>query len=149
MLTMCARYQATPTKKYLEAIKRVFWYLRGTINMGLWYPKDTAMALTAYADVDHAVNRGLYVITPKLPDVKGKGKGIVTDEQAVQSLLDLQKPKKQSIKDLYIFRRQSQVTQDASIRPAQPQDDTSSNVVHDTSSLVDSTNDAKTVADME
>ncbi|GJT62522.1 retrovirus-related pol polyprotein from transposon TNT 1-94 [Tanacetum coccineum] len=27
---------------------------RRTINMGLWYPKDTAMALTAYADVDHA-----------------------------------------------------------------------------------------------
>ncbi|GJX66011.1 integrase, catalytic region, zinc finger, CCHC-type containing protein, partial [Tanacetum coccineum] len=27
---------------------------RGTINWGLWYPKDTAMALMAYADVDHA-----------------------------------------------------------------------------------------------
>ncbi|GJQ94036.1 retrovirus-related pol polyprotein from transposon TNT 1-94 [Tanacetum coccineum] len=27
---------------------------RGTINWGLWYPKDTAMALTAYADTDHA-----------------------------------------------------------------------------------------------
>ncbi|GKF33752.1 retrovirus-related pol polyprotein from transposon TNT 1-94 [Tanacetum coccineum] len=51
---MCARYQAKPTKKHLEAIKRVFWYLRGTINMGLWYPKDTAMALTTYADADHA-----------------------------------------------------------------------------------------------
>ncbi|GJU89534.1 retrovirus-related pol polyprotein from transposon TNT 1-94 [Tanacetum coccineum] len=51
---MCARYQASPTKKHLEALKRVFQYLRGTINWGLWYPKDTAMALTAYADVDHA-----------------------------------------------------------------------------------------------
>ncbi|GJX14593.1 retrovirus-related pol polyprotein from transposon TNT 1-94 [Tanacetum coccineum] len=51
---MCARYQASPTKKHLEALKRVFWYLRGTINWGLWYPKDTAMALTAYADADHA-----------------------------------------------------------------------------------------------
>ncbi|GJZ09551.1 hypothetical protein Tco_0543834 [Tanacetum coccineum] len=50
---MCARYQASPTKKHLEAIKRVFWYLRGTINWGLWYLKDTAMALTAYADADH------------------------------------------------------------------------------------------------
>ncbi|GKF49641.1 hypothetical protein Tco_0142892 [Tanacetum coccineum] len=47
---MCARYQASPTKKHLEALKRVFRYLRGTINWGLWYPKDTAMALTAYAD---------------------------------------------------------------------------------------------------
>ncbi|GJZ61065.1 retrovirus-related pol polyprotein from transposon TNT 1-94 [Tanacetum coccineum] len=51
---MCARYQASPTKKHLEALKRVFWYLRGTINWGLWYPKDTAMALTAYVDADHA-----------------------------------------------------------------------------------------------
>nr|GEY86680.1 retrovirus-related Pol polyprotein from transposon TNT 1-94 [Tanacetum cinerariifolium] len=27
---------------------------RGTINWGLWYSKDTTMALTAYADADHA-----------------------------------------------------------------------------------------------
>ncbi|GJZ93797.1 retrovirus-related pol polyprotein from transposon TNT 1-94 [Tanacetum coccineum] len=51
---MCARCQASPTKKHLEALKRVFRYLRGTINWGLWYLKDTAMALTAYADADHA-----------------------------------------------------------------------------------------------
>nr|GEV00241.1 uncharacterized mitochondrial protein AtMg00810-like [Tanacetum cinerariifolium] len=51
---MCARYQARPTKYHFEALKRVFQYLRGTINWGLWYLKDTAMALTAYADADHA-----------------------------------------------------------------------------------------------
>nr|GEW13439.1 hypothetical protein [Tanacetum cinerariifolium] len=45
---------ASPTKKHLEALKRVFRYLRGTINWGLWYLKDTAMALTAYANADHA-----------------------------------------------------------------------------------------------
>ncbi|GKE69428.1 retrovirus-related pol polyprotein from transposon TNT 1-94, partial [Tanacetum coccineum] len=45
---------ASPTKKHLEALKRVFQYLIGTINWGLWYLKDTAMALTAYADADHA-----------------------------------------------------------------------------------------------
>ncbi|GJU48581.1 retrovirus-related pol polyprotein from transposon TNT 1-94 [Tanacetum coccineum] len=54
VVCMCARYQSKPTKRHLEAVKRVFWYLQGTINMGLWYPKDTAMALTAYADADHA-----------------------------------------------------------------------------------------------
>ncbi|GJU95096.1 integrase, catalytic region, zinc finger, CCHC-type containing protein [Tanacetum coccineum] len=48
------RYHAKPTKKHLKAIKRIFRYLRGTIHMGLWYPKDNAMALTAYADADHA-----------------------------------------------------------------------------------------------
>ncbi|GJR64920.1 retrovirus-related pol polyprotein from transposon TNT 1-94 [Tanacetum coccineum] len=50
---MCARYEASPTKKHLEALKRVFRYLRGIVNWGLWYPKDTAMALMAYADADH------------------------------------------------------------------------------------------------
>nr|GFB06772.1 copia protein [Tanacetum cinerariifolium] len=48
------RSMAKPTKKHQEALKRVFRYLQGTINWGLWYPKDTAMALTAYADADHA-----------------------------------------------------------------------------------------------
>nr|GEY53727.1 hypothetical protein [Tanacetum cinerariifolium] len=51
---MCARYQASPTKKHLEALKWDFRYFRGTINWGLWYSKDTAMALTAYADADRA-----------------------------------------------------------------------------------------------
>nr|GEU58492.1 hypothetical protein [Tanacetum cinerariifolium] len=39
---------------YLTAIKRIFRYLRGTINRGLWYPKDSSVALTAFADADHA-----------------------------------------------------------------------------------------------
>nr|GEV89316.1 hypothetical protein [Tanacetum cinerariifolium] len=54
VVCMCARYQDKPTKKHLEALKRVFWYVKGTINWGLWYPKDITMALTAYADADHA-----------------------------------------------------------------------------------------------
>nr|GEU61922.1 integrase, catalytic region, zinc finger, CCHC-type, peptidase aspartic, catalytic [Tanacetum cinerariifolium] len=49
-----AWYQTSPTKKHLEALKRVCRYLRGTINWGLWYSKDTAMTPTAYADADHA-----------------------------------------------------------------------------------------------
>ncbi|GJY85161.1 retrovirus-related pol polyprotein from transposon TNT 1-94 [Tanacetum coccineum] len=51
---LCARYQAKPTEKNLQAVKQIFRYLNGTINMGLCYSKDTDMSLTAYADVDHA-----------------------------------------------------------------------------------------------
>ncbi|GJV31445.1 retrovirus-related pol polyprotein from transposon TNT 1-94 [Tanacetum coccineum] len=51
---MCAWYQAKPTKKHLHVIKRIFKYLRGTVNRGLWYLKDSSIALTAYADDDHA-----------------------------------------------------------------------------------------------
>ncbi|GKG15634.1 hypothetical protein Tco_0357957, partial [Tanacetum coccineum] len=37
----CARYQAKLTEKHLTAVKRIFRYLKDSINMGLWYPKDT------------------------------------------------------------------------------------------------------------
>ncbi|GJY91239.1 hypothetical protein Tco_0506435 [Tanacetum coccineum] len=54
VVCMCARYQSKPTEKHLHAIKRIFKYLRGTVNRGIWYPKDSFIALTAYADADHA-----------------------------------------------------------------------------------------------
>ncbi|GKB63331.1 hypothetical protein Tco_0919517 [Tanacetum coccineum] len=50
----CARYQARPTEKHLKAVKRIFRYLRGIINMGLWYLKDSGFELTACSDADHA-----------------------------------------------------------------------------------------------
>nr|GEV53730.1 hypothetical protein [Tanacetum cinerariifolium] len=43
-----------PTEKHLTAIKRIFRYLKDTIHMGLWYPKDTGFKLTAFSDSDHA-----------------------------------------------------------------------------------------------
>ncbi|GKB92854.1 retrovirus-related pol polyprotein from transposon TNT 1-94 [Tanacetum coccineum] len=52
-ICMCARYQARPTEKHLHAVKRIFRYLRGTVNWGLWYLKDSSIALTAFADADH------------------------------------------------------------------------------------------------
>nr|GEX84678.1 retrovirus-related Pol polyprotein from transposon TNT 1-94 [Tanacetum cinerariifolium] len=54
VVCMCARYQAKPTDRHLQAIKRIFRYLKGTIHMGLWYPKDTGFVLTAFVDADYA-----------------------------------------------------------------------------------------------
>ncbi|GJX92331.1 copia protein [Tanacetum coccineum] len=51
---VCARYQARPTIKHLKEVKRIFWYLRQSYNMGLWYPKDSGLELIAYSDADHA-----------------------------------------------------------------------------------------------
>nr|GFA76952.1 uncharacterized mitochondrial protein AtMg00810-like [Tanacetum cinerariifolium] len=53
-ICMCARYQARPTEKHIHAVKRIFQNLRGTVNQGLWYLKDFSLALTAFADADHA-----------------------------------------------------------------------------------------------
>nr|GEY85076.1 hypothetical protein [Tanacetum cinerariifolium] len=63
-ICMCARYQARPTEKHLHVarptekhlhvVKRIFRYLRGTVNQSLWYPKDSSAVFTAFADADHA-----------------------------------------------------------------------------------------------
>nr|GEZ18808.1 hypothetical protein [Tanacetum cinerariifolium] len=53
-IRMYAWYQARTTKKHLHVVKRIFRYLRGTVNQGLWYPKDSSIALTSFVDADHA-----------------------------------------------------------------------------------------------
>nr|GEW35856.1 hypothetical protein [Tanacetum cinerariifolium] len=53
-ICVCARYQARPTEKHVYAVRRIFRYLRGTVHRGLWYPKDSSVSLTAFADADHA-----------------------------------------------------------------------------------------------
>nr|GEZ11964.1 uncharacterized mitochondrial protein AtMg00810-like [Tanacetum cinerariifolium] len=51
---LCSRYQAKPTEKHLKEVKRIFCYLRGTINTGLWYTKDFVFELTGFLDADYA-----------------------------------------------------------------------------------------------
>ncbi|GJY80005.1 hypothetical protein Tco_0492756 [Tanacetum coccineum] len=53
VVCMCARYQAKPTEKHLHAVKQIFRYLKGTIDIGLWYSKDSCITLTTYANADH------------------------------------------------------------------------------------------------
>ncbi|GJX75012.1 hypothetical protein Tco_0313607 [Tanacetum coccineum] len=52
--SLCARYQAQPTEKHLKEVKRIFCYLQGTVNMGLWYMKDSCFELTGFSDADYA-----------------------------------------------------------------------------------------------
>nr|GEU59593.1 hypothetical protein [Tanacetum cinerariifolium] len=51
---LCAWYQAKPTEKHLKEVKRIFRYLRGTVNIGLWYMKDSGFELTGFSDADYA-----------------------------------------------------------------------------------------------
>lgn len=51
---LVARYQATPKQNHLLAVKRIFRYLQGTTQYGLWYPKDKSFTLTTYTDADWA-----------------------------------------------------------------------------------------------
>ncbi|GJS03887.1 retrovirus-related pol polyprotein from transposon TNT 1-94 [Tanacetum coccineum] len=49
-----ARYQANPKESHLVAVKRIFKYLKGTQNLGLWYLKGSGFDLKAYSDLDYA-----------------------------------------------------------------------------------------------
>ncbi|GKC18502.1 hypothetical protein Tco_1020652 [Tanacetum coccineum] len=49
---LCARYHSQPTEKYLTEVKRIFHYLRGTINMGLGHTKDYGFELTGFSNAD-------------------------------------------------------------------------------------------------
>nr|GEU76794.1 hypothetical protein [Tanacetum cinerariifolium] len=51
---LCARYQAKPTENHLKEVKRIFRYLRGIINTGLWYSKDSGFELTGFSDAGYA-----------------------------------------------------------------------------------------------
>nr|GFB12603.1 copia protein [Tanacetum cinerariifolium] len=51
---LCAWYQAKPTEKHLKEVKMIFCYLRGTVNTGLWYTKDSGFELTGFLDADYA-----------------------------------------------------------------------------------------------
>eukprot|EP00253_Pinus_taeda_P024914 PITA_24914 len=48
------RLQANPKATHLQVVKRIFKYLQGTQNYGLWYPRDTNLTLHAYTDANWA-----------------------------------------------------------------------------------------------
>ncbi|GJZ48126.1 hypothetical protein Tco_0601958 [Tanacetum coccineum] len=51
---LCARFQEDPKTSHLEAVKRIFRYIKGTMHLGLWYPKGFGIETIVYADSDHA-----------------------------------------------------------------------------------------------
>ncbi|GJW25748.1 retrovirus-related pol polyprotein from transposon TNT 1-94 [Tanacetum coccineum] len=48
------KYQEVSKTSHLEAVKRIFRYIKGTTHLGLWYPKGTGIKIVVYADSDHA-----------------------------------------------------------------------------------------------
>jgi hypothetical protein len=50
---VCARFQVKPKQSHLQAVKRIFRYLKGQPRLGLWYPQDSPFELVAYTDSDY------------------------------------------------------------------------------------------------
>ncbi|KAI3681162.1 hypothetical protein L6452_35946 [Arctium lappa] len=49
---VCARFQVKPKQSHLQAVKRIFRYLKGQPRLGLWYPYESTFDLIAYSDSD-------------------------------------------------------------------------------------------------
>ncbi|GJW89534.1 putative ribonuclease H-like domain-containing protein, partial [Tanacetum coccineum] len=49
----CARFQVSPKASHLNAVKRIFRYLKHQPKLGLWYSKDSPFELEAYSDSDY------------------------------------------------------------------------------------------------
>lgn len=54
ILCLCARYQSSSDESHLKLSNECSRYLKGTINLGLWYPRDITFDLQRYYDVDFA-----------------------------------------------------------------------------------------------
>jgi len=54
---MCARFQSNLKESHLSAVKRIIRYLLGTINIGLWYPKNSTCNLIGYSDSDFSSSK--------------------------------------------------------------------------------------------
>nr|GEY19766.1 uncharacterized mitochondrial protein AtMg00810-like [Tanacetum cinerariifolium] len=53
-VSACSRNQVTPTTLNLEAVKKIFKYLKGQPKLGLWYPRESPLVLEAYSDSGYA-----------------------------------------------------------------------------------------------
>ncbi|XP_071695368.1 uncharacterized mitochondrial protein AtMg00810-like [Rutidosis leptorrhynchoides] len=50
---LCARFHENPKTSHVKAVKRIFRYLKGTMHLGLWYPKFTGVDIMCFANSDH------------------------------------------------------------------------------------------------
>jgi hypothetical protein len=49
-VNLLTRYSSAPTRRHWNGVKHVLHYLRGTIDMGLFYSKGSNSQLIGYAD---------------------------------------------------------------------------------------------------
>nr|GEV14277.1 retrovirus-related Pol polyprotein from transposon TNT 1-94 [Tanacetum cinerariifolium] len=57
-MSACSRHQVTPMTSHLNAVKKIFKYLKGQPNLGLWYPRDSPFHLEAYNNSDYIGSHG-------------------------------------------------------------------------------------------
>jgi len=51
---LCARFPSNPKESHFKAATRILKYLKGTTNVGLWYPNESNIVLSGFSDSDYA-----------------------------------------------------------------------------------------------
>jgi len=54
VVCLCARYQSDPKESHYNVAKRIWKYLQGTKDVGLWYPGNVSLNLTGFSNSDFA-----------------------------------------------------------------------------------------------
>jgi hypothetical protein len=83
---MVGHYQSSPKQIHLTYVKRIFKYLKGTMNYGLWYPRNHNFQLTACSDVDWEIcldermstNGGAFLLSDSLVAWLSKKQGSIS-----------------------------------------------------------------------
>lgn len=52
VVRVTARFQSAPKETHVNVVKRIFRYIKGTMDFQLWYPKGEYFVLTACTDAD-------------------------------------------------------------------------------------------------
>nr|GEZ56902.1 integrase, catalytic region, zinc finger, CCHC-type, peptidase aspartic, catalytic [Tanacetum cinerariifolium] len=86
---LCARYQAKLTEKHLKEVKRIFRYLWGTVNTGLWYTKDSGFELTGFLDVGNKMHKSFLLLVRKFPLPEGTSHCLKKNATARRKVLPL------------------------------------------------------------
>ncbi|GJV50147.1 putative ribonuclease H-like domain-containing protein [Tanacetum coccineum] len=83
-VSACSRHQVTPLTSNLNAVKKIFKYLKGQPKLGLWYPRDSPFVLEAYSDSDYA---GLMVRKSTLVDFQFLGRRLISWQCKKQTIV--------------------------------------------------------------
>lgn len=51
---VCSRFQSNPMMSHYNIAMKILKYVKGTVEVGLWYPKVSGLNLVGYSDADFA-----------------------------------------------------------------------------------------------
>ncbi|XP_027915657.1 uncharacterized protein LOC114175098 [Vigna unguiculata] len=51
---LCAMFQSNPNESHFKVAKRILKYLKGTTNVGFWYPSASNIILSGFSDSNYA-----------------------------------------------------------------------------------------------